>query len=136
MKQEFYPTDMESDMRIDKYLSESCPELSRSYIQKLLKSGQVLVNKKGVKASYVVSEDDHIELEVPAAVEPEIEAEAMDLDILYEDQDIILINKPKGMVVHPAAGCFLSQVSYLLSQLQSISENGISKCLLNLSNEL
>ena len=74
MKQEFYPTDMESDMRIDKYLSESCPELSRSYIQKLLKSGQVLVNKKGVKASYVVSEDDHIELEVPAAVEPEIEA--------------------------------------------------------------
>ena len=86
------------------YLSESCPELSRSYIQKLLKSGQVLVNKKGVKASYVVSEDDHIELEVPAAVEPEIEAEAMDLDILYEDQDIILINKPKGMVVHPAAG--------------------------------
>ena len=104
MKQEFYPTDMESDMRIDKYLSESCPELSRSYIQKLLKSGQVLVNKKGVKASYVVSEDDHIELEVPAAVEPEIEAEAMDLDILYEDQDIILINKPKGMVVHPAAG--------------------------------
>ena len=104
MKQEFYPTDMESDMRIDKYLSESCPELSRSYIQKLLKSGQVLVNKKGVKASYVVSEDDHIELEVPTAVEPEIEAEAMDLDILYEDQDIILINKPKGMVVHPAPG--------------------------------
>ena len=51
-----------------------------------------------------MSEDDHIELEVPAAVEPEIEAEAMDLDILYEDQDIILINKPKGMVVHPAAG--------------------------------
>ena len=74
MKQEFYPTDMESDMRIDKYLSESCPELSRSYIQKLLKSGQVLVNGRLIKASYVVTADDHIEVDVPEAVEPEIEA--------------------------------------------------------------
>lgn len=104
MKQEFYPTDLESDVRIDKYLAEACPELSRSYIQKLLKSGQLLVNGKSVKASYVVAGDDHIELDVPEAVEPEIEAEPMDLDIIYEDPDIILINKPKGMVVHPAAG--------------------------------
>lgn len=95
---------MESDVRIDCFLAQACPELSRSYIQKLLKSGQILVNGKGVKASYMVVEEDHIELEVPRAVEPEIEAEPMDLDILYEDQDIILINKPKGMVVHPAAG--------------------------------
>lgn len=104
MKQEFYPTDMEDHMRIDKYLAEACPDLSRSYIQKLLKSGQVLVNGQGVKASYIVEEEDRIELEVPEAVEPEIDAEPMDLDILYEDQDVILINKPKGMVVHPAAG--------------------------------
>ena len=104
MKQEFYPTDLESDVRIDRYLAKACPELSRSYIQKLLKSGQVLVNGQGVKASYIVEEDDRIELEVPEAVEPEIDAEPMDLDILYEDQDLILINKPKGMVVHPAAG--------------------------------
>lgn len=104
MKQEFYPTDLESDVRIDKYLAEACPELSRSYIQKLLKSGQLLVNGKSVKASYVVAGDDRIELDVPEAVEPEIEAEPMDLDIIYEDPDIILINKPKGMVVHPAAG--------------------------------
>ncbi len=104
MKQEFYPTDMEDHVRIDKYLAEACPDLSRSYIQKLLKSGQVLVNGQGVKASYIVEEDDRIELEVPEAVEPEIDAEPMDLDILYEDQDLILINKPKGMVVHPAAG--------------------------------
>ena len=104
MKQEFYPTDMEDHVRIDKYLAEACPDLSRSYIQKLLKSGQVLVNGQGVKVSYIVEEDDRIELEVPEAVEPEIDAEPMDLDILYEDQDLILINKPKGMVVHPAAG--------------------------------
>jgi len=104
LKQEFYPTDLESDVRIDRYLAETCPELSRSYIQKLLKSGQVLVNGRLIKASYVVTADDHIEVDVPEAVEPEIEAEPMDLDILYEDQDIILVNKPKGMVVHPAAG--------------------------------
>jgi len=104
LKQEFYPTDMEDHVRIDKYLAEACPDLSRSYIQKLLKSGQVLVNGQGVKASYIVEEEDRIELEVPEAVEPEIDAEPMDLDILYEDQDVILINKPKGMVVHPAAG--------------------------------
>ena len=104
MKQEFYPTDLESDVRIDRYLAKACPELSRSYIQKLLKSGQVLVNGSLIKSSYVVAADDHIEVDVPEAVEPEIEAEPMDLDILYEDQDIILVNKPKGMVVHPAAG--------------------------------
>ena len=104
MKQEFYPTDLESDVRIDRYLAKACPELSRSYIQKLLKSGQVLVNGSLIKSSYVVAADDHIEVDVPEAVEPEIEAEPMDLDILYEDRDIILVNKPKGMVVHPAAG--------------------------------
>jgi len=104
LKQEFYPTDLESDVRIDRYLAKACPELSRSYIQKLLKSGQVLVNGSLIKSSYVVAADDHIEVDVPEAVEPEIEAEPMDLDILYEDQDIILVNKPKGMVVHPAAG--------------------------------
>ncbi len=104
MIQEFFPTDMEDDLRIDKYLADACPELSRSYIQKLLKSGQVLVNGKQVKASFEVSENDRISLDVPEAVEPEIEAEPMDLDILYEDPDIILVNKPKGMVVHPAPG--------------------------------
>ena len=91
-------------MRIDRYLAKACPELSRSYIQKLLKSGQVLVNGSLIKSSYVVAADDHIEVDVPEAVEPEIEAEPMDLNILYEDRDIILVNKPKGMVVHPAAG--------------------------------
>lgn len=104
MKQEFFPTEGDTGMRIDRYLPEACPELSRSFIQKLLKAGQVLVNGSSVKASYGVAENDCIQLDVPEAVEPEIEAEPMELDILYEDQDIILVNKPKGMVVHPAPG--------------------------------
>ncbi len=94
----------ESGIRIDRYLSERCEDLSRSYLQKILKEGGVLVNKAAVKSNYKVVSGDQILLDVPDAVEPEIEAEPMNLDILYEDSDIILINKPKGMVVHPAAG--------------------------------
>ena len=104
MMERFRVTDEDGGVRIDKYLTSVCEGLSRSYLQKLLKSGQVLVGGQGVKASYAVQEGDLIELEVPEAVEPEILAEPMDLDVLYEDEDIILINKPKGMVVHPAAG--------------------------------
>ena len=104
MKQELFPEIADSGLRIDKYLSTVNEQLSRSYIQKLLKSGLVLVDGKPVKASYQGDEGDVISLDIPEAVEPEIEPENMDLDILYEDQDVILVNKPKGMVVHPAAG--------------------------------
>lgn len=104
MKQELFPEIADSGLRIDKYLSTVNEQLSRSYIQKLLKSGLVLVDGKPVKASYQVEEGEVISLDIPEAVEPEIEPEDMDLDILYEDMDVILINKPKGMVVHPAAG--------------------------------
>ncbi|MGN0298583.1 MAG: RluA family pseudouridine synthase [Lachnospiraceae bacterium] len=91
-------------MRVDKFLAEQKENLTRSYIQKLIKQGGVCVNGKPVKASYVLSESDVIELDIPEPVEPEILPEPMDLDILYEDKDVILVNKPKGMVVHPAAG--------------------------------
>ena len=104
MKQKLFPEIADSGLRIDKYLSSVNEQLSRSYIQKLLKSGLVFVDGKPVKASYQVDEGDVISLDIPEAVEPEIEPENMDLDILYEDQDVILVNKPKGMVVHPAAG--------------------------------
>ena len=90
--------------RIDRYLSEQVAEMSRAHLQKLLKDGGVTVNDRPVKSSYKVAEGDKIQLDIPEAVEPEIVPEEMDLDILYEDKDIILINKPKGMVVHPAAG--------------------------------
>ena len=104
MREEFLVSWEEEGERIDKYLSALCPDLSRSYVQKLLKSGNVLVDGRQVKASYSIQEGERIFLDVPEAVEPEIEAEPMDLDILYEDKDVILVNKPKGMVVHPAPG--------------------------------
>lgn len=84
--------------------SLSSIDLSRSFIQKLLKSEAVTIKNRPVKSNYKLSGGEEITLCIPDAVEPEILAEPMDLDIIYEDRDIILINKPKGMVVHPAAG--------------------------------
>ena len=104
MKQEIYVTEEIAGDRIDKFLSEQCEELSRSFIQKLLKSGEVFVGSKAVKASYKVTEGDLISFEVPEAVELEVLPEDIPLDVVYEDHDVILVNKPKGMVVHPAAG--------------------------------
>ena len=104
MKKEIFVTEEISGDRIDKFLSEQCEELSRSFLQKLLKSGEVYVNTKAVKPSYKVTEGDMISFEVPEAVEPEILPEDIPLEILYEDHDVVLVNKPKGMVVHPAAG--------------------------------
>lgn len=90
--------------RIDKCLSMLIDSLSRSFIQKLIKDEAVTVNGIAVKGSYKVKTDDHVEFALPAAVEPDIEAEDIPLDILFEDKDVIVVNKPKGMVVHPAAG--------------------------------
>ena len=104
MTKEYLVSQEQAGMRIDKYLSEIQEELSRSYLQKLIKSGEVYVNGQAVKSSYKTASGDRISFAVPEAVEPEIEAEPMDLDILYEDEDLIVLNKPKGMVVHPAAG--------------------------------
>lgn len=99
--------DIEEDLegeRIDKCLSLLIDSLSRSFIQKLIKEEEVLVNGCAVKGSYKVKTDDHVEFTLPPAVEPEIAAENIPLEILYEDSDVIVVNKPKGMVVHPAAG--------------------------------
>ena len=93
-----------SDERIDKCLSLLMDTLSRSYIQKLIKEEHVLVNDKVVKANYRVKEDDEVSFYLPKSVEPEILPQNIPLDVLYEDDDVIVINKPKGMVVHPAAG--------------------------------
>lgn len=104
MKKEIFVTEEISGDRIDKFLSDQCEELSRSFLQKLLKSGEVYVGSKTVKPSYKVTAGDLISFEVPEADEPEILPEDIPLDILYEDHDVVLVNKPKGMVVHPAAG--------------------------------
>ena len=90
--------------RIDRFLSEEIADLSRSYIQKLLKEGSISVNGNAVKANYRVNEGDEIRVEIPEPEMPDILPEDIPLDILYEDDDILVVNKPKGMVVHPAPG--------------------------------
>lgn len=90
--------------RIDKYLNELMESLSRSYIQKLLAYGNITLNTKPVKANYKVKAEDEIKLYIPPAKLPDIEPENIPLDILYEDSDVIVVNKPKNMVVHPAPG--------------------------------
>lgn len=104
MRLEEFQIETENGERIDKYLSNEMSGFSRSYIQKLMKDGHVYVNGKAVKANYKLAYDDMITVEIPDLVEPDIVPENIPLDILYEDDDILIVNKPKGMVVHPAAG--------------------------------
>ena len=92
------------DERIDKCLNVLIDTLSRSYIQKLLAEGNITVNGKTVKPSYKVYTDDEIKLFLPPVITPDILPENIPLSILYEDTDVIVVNKPKGMVVHPAPG--------------------------------
>ncbi len=101
-----YTVEEEEKERIDVYLNEELEEFSRSYIQKLIKDGHVKVNGKPVKSNYRLFCGDVVTVSAPEIKEPEIEPEDIPLDILYEDQDVIVVNKPKGMVVHPAPGHF------------------------------
>ncbi len=100
----FEITEELEDERIDKCLSTLIDSLSRSFIQKMIRDNAVRVNGNPVKGSYRVKVEDCVVFCLPKAVEPDIEPEDIPLDILYEDGDVIVINKPKGMVVHPAAG--------------------------------
>lgn len=90
--------------RIDRYLSGHLETLSRSYIQKLIKDGHISVGGHAVKANYKTSAGEEIRVLVPEPEVPDILPENIPLDILYEDEDILVVNKPKGMVVHPAPG--------------------------------
>ena len=101
---EYVVTDEYEGMRVDKLISELIDSFSRSYIKKLIDDKKVVCNDKTVKASFVVSEGDHIVMEIPPIEVPDILPQDIPLDILYEDDDVLVVNKPKGMVVHPAAG--------------------------------
>ena len=90
--------------RIDKFISDEVEGLSRSYIQTLLKDQKIFVNMKPVKSSYRLRAGDEITFSIPEATSPEIVPEDIPLSILFEDKDLLIVNKPKGMVVHPAAG--------------------------------
>ncbi|AMM97197.1 RluA family pseudouridine synthase [Bacillus pumilus] len=90
--------------RLDKFLSTTEPEWSRTQVQQWVKDGLIEVNGKQVKANYKVQAGDQIKVEIPEPEALDVEAEAMDLDIYYEDADVLVVNKPRGMVVHPAPG--------------------------------
>lgn len=90
--------------RIDKFINDRMADVSRSYIQKLIKDNRVTVDLKPVKANYRVKEGERVEVGLPEPVSLDIEPQNIPLDIVYEDEDVLLINKPKDMVVHPSAG--------------------------------
>ena len=96
--------EIDTGKRIDRYLSEKLTDWSRSSIQKYIRDGNVFVNQKTVKSGYKTCQGDIIELYIMPPTEPDILPENIPLDVLYEDNDIIVINKPKQMVVHPAPG--------------------------------
>ena len=104
MVHEIQVLESQAGYRVDKFLSIEFADLSRSYIQKLMKDGQVTVNGKVVKANYKLNDQDVVRMNEPELKEPDIVAEDLPLDILYEDEDLLIVNKPKGMVVHPSAG--------------------------------
>ena len=97
-------TGEESGLRIDRYLADHLDGQSRNSIQKLIEEGLVLVNGNACRASYKLQEKDQIFVSVPDAVLTELQPERIPLDILYEDDQLLIVNKPKGMVVHPAPG--------------------------------
>jgi len=105
MEERLFAISSEStNMRIDKFLSEQLKDSTRSYLQKLIKDDKAYVNGKIVKANYRLSEGEEVRIIIPELIEPNIVAEDIALDIVYEDDDVLVVNKPKDMVVHPSAG--------------------------------
>ncbi|MBR3588789.1 MAG: RluA family pseudouridine synthase [Clostridia bacterium] len=94
----------EKGERIDKLVSQKCENLTRSYVQKLIENSEILVNGKPVGKNVKVSQGDVVAVKTVEVVKPDIIPENIPLDIRYEDNCLLVVNKPKGMVVHPAAG--------------------------------
>ncbi|BBB93014.1 MAG TPA: RluA family pseudouridine synthase [Methylomusa anaerophila] len=117
----------EKGTRLDVFIAAKIPSLSRSHIQRLIAAECVWVNSKTVKANYKVQINDKIEITIPEVEPIDVIPESIPLDILYEDQDIIVINKPRGMVVHPAAGNYRGTlVNALLEHCKDLSGiNGV-----------
>ena len=114
--------------RLDKYVSILFPEQSRSFFQKLIKDGNVSVNDKVQKANYRLKTEDLVTVEIPDAVETQILPEDIPLDILYEDDDLLVVNKPKGMVVHPSADwsmrlCITARIVFPVSTEKYVRES-------------
>lgn len=99
-----YIPENETKTRLDSYLSQRLEDMSRSRIQGLIKNSSINVNGKSIKPGYILNDGDVIDIDIPEPKATELVPEDIPLDIVYEDNDIIVINKPKGMVVHPSNG--------------------------------
>ena len=119
----------EENVRLDKFIMNSISDLSRTLIQEYIKEGHVLVNGKIEKASYKIKMNDAIEITIPDNKEMDVLPEDIPLDIIYEDQDVIVVNKPSGMIVHPSAGIYSGTlVNALLYHCKDLSGiNGVNR---------
>ena len=127
MEIKYLKYDNKEPMRIDKYLKEELEDISRSLIQDLIKDGYILVNGSNIKANYMLKENDNIKVTIADPEISDIVPQDIPLDIYYEDEDVIVINKPSGMVVHPGCGnndnTLVNALMYHCDDLSSI--NGI-----------
>ena len=113
----------ETGKRIDAYLAKRDNDISRVAVQRLIKEEKILVNDKKVKSSYKVQEGDSITVEEEQAKEIELKAQDIPVEIIYEDSDIIVVNKPKGLVVHPGSG---NPDGTLVNSLMNICKDSLS----------
>ena len=122
-------TEEQKNMRLDKALVFLLSSLSRNYVGKLIDEERCLVNGKVVKASYKLAVNDVVEIDVPEVKELEVNKEDIPLDIVYEDNDILVINKPQGLVVHPAPGHYEhTLVNAILAHTDDLSGiNGVKR---------
>ncbi|NPV91431.1 MAG: RluA family pseudouridine synthase [Firmicutes bacterium] len=115
----------DAGQRIDAWTAAKLPEMTRSYLRKLLEEGRVMVNQKPVKASYRIQPGDRVEVFIPPPTTLEVVAQEIPLSVVYEDQDIVVIDKPPGLVVHPAAGNYQGTlVNALLAHCDDLSSIG------------
>ena len=113
----------EENIRLDSYIAGKYKDLSRTMIQKLIENGEILVNGQKKKISYKVNINDKISINIPEPEETDLKPQNIPLEVIYEDNDIIVVNKPKGMVVHPANG---NPDGTLVNAIMAISKNSLS----------
>lgn len=109
--------------RVDQFLSDAIPELSRTYIKKLIEENSIIINSTRCKTSYKLQFGDKVIVEVPEPEVLDIKAENIEIDIVYEDDHVLVVNKPQGMVVHPAPGNYQGTlVNALLYHIENLSD--------------
>ena len=113
--------------RLDKFVGEECPELSRTYAQKLIADGYITVNGHVAKASLKLNFGDKVNIIIPPTPPSPLSPEAIPLSIIYEDDDLLVIDKPAGLVIHPAPGHYThTLVNAILSHLPNLPDTGDS----------